>query len=270
MSEDGLLADPPPWLRVLAPAGFAALLLLLWEAAVRLGQVSPLLLPPPSAVLGDLYRDRASLAASLLNTLAVTLEALLAATAIGVALAVALFRSRLLELAVGPLMVILQVTPVVAIAPLILVWIGLDHVALALLALATLIAFFPVLSNTLLGLKSVDRDLQDLFTMRRASGWQRLLLLELPSALPQILGGVRIAGGLALVGAVVAEFVAGSGTATGLAWRIMEAADRLNTPRMFAALFLLALLGIAISGCLTLVQHLCLRRWHESAMRPER
>ena len=267
--SDGLLADPPPWLRFIIPCCFIALLLGFWQAAVRLLSVSPLILPPPSAILADLYENRVSLILSTWNTLLVTAESFLLASAIGVVVAIAFSRSRLLEMAAGPLMVVTQVTPTVAIAPLVLVWVGLDHVDRAVLALATIIAFFPIFSNTMLGLKSVNHDLQDLFTLRKASSWQRLVYLELPSALPFILSGMRIGGGLALVGAVVAEFVAGSGTATGLAWRIVEAANRLNTPRMFAALVLLALLGVGISGGLALVQHLCLRRWHESAMRRE-
>lgn len=267
---DGLLEAPPAWLRLLLPGLFVLALLGLWQVAVQALHVSPLILPPPSAILRDLVDNAGSLGMSLVNTLVVTIEAFLLGSAVGIGLAIALSRSRLFALAVGPLMVVFQVTPVVAIAPLVLVWVGLDHVNRALLALASIIAFFPVLSNTLLGLASVDHALQDLFTMRRASSWQRLLLLELPSALPQMLGGLRIAGGLALVGAVVAEFVAGSGTATGLAWRIIEASNRLNTPRMFACLFLLAMLGVMISGALALVQHLCLRHWHESALRRER
>jgi NitT/TauT family transport system permease protein len=158
------------------------------------------------------------------------------------------------------------VTPIVSIAPFIIIWVGLDHIERALLILATIVAFFPILSNTTLGLKSVDHNLQNLFDLYRASRWQRLKELQFPSALPYLLGGMKISGGLALIGAVVAEFVAGSGTGTGLAWRIIESANRLNIPRMFAALLLLSVLGIVIFFGLSALERLLLRKWHESAV----
>jgi NitT/TauT family transport system permease protein len=165
--------------------------------------------------------------------------------------------------------VILQVTPIVAIAPLILIWV--DDVTVSLLICAWIVAFFPVLSNTVLGLNSADRSLQELFRLYGATRWQTLLLLRLPSALPFFLAGLRVAGGLALIGAVVAEFVAGAGgTGSGLAWRILEAGFQLKIPRMFAALALISACGIAIFAVLGLLQHLALRRWHESALKAER
>jgi len=173
-------------------------------------------------------------------------------------------------MALFPYAVVLQVTPIVAIAPLILIWVGYERVEVALLILAWLAAFFPVLSNTTLGLRSADHNLRDLFRLYGASRWQVLSDLQLPSALPYILAGMKISGGLALIGAVVAEFVAGSGTATGLAWRIIEAGNRLDIPRMFAALFLLSILGITIFFTLTAIEQRALRHWHESAVRQVR
>jgi NitT/TauT family transport system permease protein len=178
-------------------------------------------------------------------------------------------QSEIVEMSLFPYAVILQVTPIVSIAPLILIWVGLDHVERALLILATIVAFFPILSNMTLGLKSVDHNLRSLFDLYGATRWQRLKELQFPSALPYLLGGMRISGGLALIGAVVAEFVAGSGTGTGLAWRIVESANRLQIPRMFAALLLLSLLGIGIFLALSALQVLLLRKWHESAVRRE-
>ena len=161
---------------------------------------------------------------------------------------------------------IIQVTPVVAIAPLILIWVGFDHVNRALVLIAFLVAFFPILSNTALGLRSADFNLIDLMRLYGASRWQILRRVQLPSALPHILGAMKIAGGLALIGAVVAEFVAGSGAGAGLAWRIIEAGNRLEIAKMFAALALLATLGIAIFSALSAAEWLLLRRWHESAL----
>jgi NitT/TauT family transport system permease protein len=161
------------------------------------------------------------------------------------------------------------VTPIIAIAPLILIWVGLDRVERAEVIIATIVAFFPVLSNATLGLRSADAGLRDLFKLYGASRGQVLWRLELPSALPLILTAMKIAGGLALIGAVVAEFVAGSGTATGLAWRIVEAGNRLEIPKMFASLALLSFVGIVNFYALTGLEWLLLRKWHDSALTPQ-
>ena len=192
----------------------------------------------------------------------------LAALVAGVSVAILFSQSRLMERALYPYAVILQVTPVVAIAPLILIWVGFEHINTALVLIAGLVAFFPILSNTTLGLKSADFNLMELMRLYGASRWQILWRLQLPTALPYLLGALKIAGGLALIGAVVAEFVAGSGTATGLAWRIVEAGNRLEIATMFAALGLLAALGVAIFAALSGLEYLLLRRWHESALKP--
>ena len=195
--------------------------------------------------------------------------ALAAAIVGGVGLAILFSLSRWVELSLFPFAVILQVTPIVAIAPLILIYV--DNTYLALLICAWIVAFFPILSNTTLGLNSADHNLRDLFQLYGATRWQQLRLLRLPSAMPYFLGGLRIAGGLSLIGAIVAEFAAGTaGTGSGLAYRILEAGYRLNIPRMFAALILISLTGIVIFLAFTLLQHLVLRRWHESAVRRER
>ena len=247
-------------------AGIALPLLLglallgLWEWIVAARQIPPYVLPAPSAILHAFLDNFASLMASLLATLKVTVEAFLAALVAGVATAILFSQSRLTERTLYPYAVILQVTPVVAIAPLILIWVGFDRIN------AALVAFFPILSNTTLGLKSADFNLMELMRLYGASRWQILWRLQLPTALPYLLGACRIAGGLALIGAVVAEFVAGSGTATGLAWRIIEAGNRLEIATMFAALALLALLGVAIFAALSALEYWLLRRWHESAL----
>ena len=255
--------------RVLVPAALGALFLAFWEFAVRRFGVSKFVLPPPSSIALALVDDFGSLFDSLLNTLKVTVEAFFAALVLGVLFAVLFTRSKLLELSLFPYAVILQVTPVVSIAPLIIIWVGLDHVERALLILATIVAFFPILSNTTMGLKSADHNLLNLFELYRANRWQRLIELEFPSALPYLLAGMKISGGLALIGAVVAEFVAGSGSGTGLAWRIIELGNRLNIPRMFAALLLLSLLGVSIFFILSALESRLLRNWHESATRRE-
>lgn len=255
-------------MRSLAPAAIGLLFLASWEALVRFAEIPPYILPGPLLVGETLLRDGGELLGSLAVTLRVTLAALAAAILLGVALALLFARSRLIEASLFPYAVILQVTPIVAIAPLIIIWV--KDTFLALLICAWIVAFFPIVSNTATGLKSADRNLVSLFRLYGASGWQRLLFLQAPSALPYFLAGLRVSGGLSLIGAVVAEFVAGTGgTETGLASRILEASYRLQIPRLFAALALLSLAGVAIFGVLSLVSRLLLRRWHESALSEE-
>ena len=251
----------------LFPALLGIAVLALWQWFVTARAIPIYVLPAPSDILRAFNDNFASLMASLLSTLLVTLEGFAAALIAGVAAAILFSQSRLAERALYPYAVVMQVTPIVAIAPLILIWVGFDHINVALVLIAALVAFFPILSNTTLGLKSADFNLIDLMRLYGASRWQILWRLQLPTALPFLLGAMKIAGGLALIGAVVAEFVAGSGTATGLAWRIVEAGNRLEIATMFAGLALLALLGIAIFAGLSVLEHLLLRRWHESALK---
>jgi len=229
-----------------APTLFGVLALIVWEAAVRLTGVPVYLVPGPIAIIGAFLADPAGLLLSLASTLLVTFVALLVAAFLGTTMALAMAASRLAQAAIQPWAVILQVTPIVAIAPLIIVWVG-DPFA-SLVVCATIVAFFPIFANTAAGLSATPAELGDLFRLYGAGRWQSLWLLRLPVALPYFLAGLRISGGLALVGAVVAEFVAGSGGfASGLAYRILEAGYRLEIARMFAALVLLSLAGIAIN-----------------------
>ena len=240
-----------------------------WEALVRIENIPAYVLPAPTAIWSAFADNFASLMASMWTTLRITVEAFVLAVALGVALAVLFSQSRTIETALYPYAVMLQVTPIVAIAPLVLIWVGFERIHLALLILAWLVAFFPILSNTTLGLRSANHDLIDLFRLHRASRWQILIRLQLPTALPYLLGAMKVSGGLALIGAVVAEFVAGSGTATGLAWRIVEAGNRLQIAKMFAALGLLSALGISIFFLLSLLEWALLHLWHESALKKQ-
>ena len=253
--------------RLLAPFAIGVLFLAVWEAVVRVRGIPPYILPAPSAVAQALLTDGPSLFGSLLVTLRITLAALAAAALFGGAIALLFARSRLLELSLFPYAVILQVTPIVAIAPLIIIWVRQPF--MALLVCAWIVAFFPIVSNTTVGLNSADRNLLALFRLYGASSGQTLLYLRVPTALPYFLAGLRISGGLALIGAVVAEFVAGSGAETGLAFRILEASYRLAIARMFAALLMLSLTGIVIYLLLDWLSRRVLRRWHESALTEE-
>ena len=250
------------------PVAVFALFLLAWEAFVALAKIPTYIMPAPSVILATLIKDWSLLSSSLMVTLTITFEALALAIVGGVGLAILLAQSRWIERAFLPFAVILQVTPVIAIAPLLLVWL---EPSTAVLVCAFIVAFFPILSNTALGLASTDHNLLDLFELYRASRWKQLVWLRLPAALPYFFSGLRVAGGLALIGAVVAELAAGAaGQGTGLAFRITEAGFRLNIPRMFAALTLISLTGIAIYALFSLLSKLALGRWHDSARARER
>jgi NitT/TauT family transport system permease protein len=240
----------------------------LWEFIVWKAEVPYYILPGPWRIVRTLIADWGTLSGSLWITLQITGLALLAAVLLGGLLSILFTQSKWLEFSLFPYAIILQVTPIVAIAPLIIIWV--NDTLLSLLICAWIVAFFPILSNTILGLNSADHNLINLFQLCGASRWQTLRYLRLPAALPYFLGGLRISGGLALIGAVVAEFVAGSGgTASGLAFRILEAGYQLKIPRMFAALAMVSGAGIVIFLVLSLISHLLLRRWHESAIRRE-
>ncbi|WP_373507664.1 ABC transporter permease [Thiocapsa sp.] len=249
-------------LRLLLPIALFAGLIGFWEWAVARWEVPPFILPSPGAILTVFETDGASLLGSAWTTLGTTLAAFALAVISGMALAVLFASSRLAEAALSPYAVTLQVTPVVAIAPLIIVWVGLDNAWLAVLILAWIVSFFPVLASATAGLKAVDPNLRDLFRLYRADFGQTFLRLMIPASLPYLLAGIKTAGGLALVGAVVAEFAAASGNTDGLAWRILEAGNRLQIAKMFAALLLLALMGVAIYAVLSFVEWLLLHRWH--------
>jgi NitT/TauT family transport system permease protein len=249
------------------PVLVAVLVIGAWQWAVAHWQVPTYVLPAPSAIVAAFLTNFSSLTAALTATFLITIEGFLGAVAAALMLAILFSQSRLIERSLYPYAVILQVTPVVAIAPLILIWIGFEHINLALALLAGLIAFFPVLTSIMLGLKSVDPNLMDLARLYGASRWQRLWKVQLPSALPYLLSGMKTGGVIALIGEVTAEFAAGSGTATGLAWRITESSNRLEIATTFAALVLLATLGVAIFAALSLLEWWLLRRWHESAVR---
>ena len=234
--------------RLLPPLLLTSLLLAAWEVACRALAVPPWFLPPPSAVAVALIARAPLLAASAAATFWMALQALVAAGLIGGGLALAVSMNRSAEQAVRPLAVALQVTPVVAIAPLVLIWAGLDHPDRAVVALAAAVAFFPLFSGVLTGLKSADTDLERLFDLYGASPMQRLLRLRLPAALPFMLEGLRVASGLAVIGAVVAEFVSGSGATQGLAWRLLESGNRLRTADMLAALVCLMVMGLGLNA----------------------
>jgi len=239
-----------------------------WDRICVWNEIPHYIVPRPALVFDALVADWPVLWTALLNTLKITFGALLIATVGGLALAVLFTQSRWIEISFYPFAVILQVTPIIAIAPLIFIYV--DSVQAGLLICAWIVAFFPVLSNTTLGLNSADHNLQNLFKLYGASRWQTLRYLRLPGAMPYFLGGLRIAGGLSLIGAIVAEFVAGSaGSGSGLANQILEASYRLNMPRMFAALILISVTGILIFLAMNLISHLLLRSWHESALKRE-
>ncbi len=255
-------------MRVAIPVGMLVLAVIAWHLAVVLNNIPKYILPAPADVANSLLNDWPTLLPALGVTLRITFTALFLALVGGVAMAILLVQSRWIELALFPFAVILQVTPIIAIAPLLLIYV--PDTQSVLLIIAFLVAFFPILSNMVAGLKSVDHNLLNLYDLYGASRWQTLIYLKLPAALPYFMAGLRIGGGLALIAAVVAEFAAGTaGQGSGLAFRLLEAQYRLNIPRLFAALILLTGTGIAIFGLTSFIAWLGLHRWHESALKRE-
>lgn len=232
--------------RILAPVFLIGVILAIWETCARLAHVPEYLLPAPSEIGTAFVANAPLLAGSAWRTLAMSLQALVVASVFAGVLALIVSLSRTLDSAIRPLAIALQVTPVVAIAPLFVIWAGVDHPGRAIIALAAIVAFFPVFSGMARGLASADPDLERLFDLYGAGRFQRLFRLHLPSAVPFIVEGCKVASGLAIIGAVVAEWVAGSGGAQGLAWRILEAGNRLETAKMFAAIMALALMAAAV------------------------
>jgi NitT/TauT family transport system permease protein len=255
-------------LRILVPVAMLVIAVIIWQVWVSLAHIPKYILPTPVDVATALYTDWPTLIPSLGVTLIITFEALALALIGGVGLAILLVQSKWIELAVFPFAVILQVTPVVAIAPLLIIY--TPNTQTALLIVAFLVAFFPILSNMVSGLKSVDHNLLNLFDLYGAGRWQQLIYLKIPASMPYFMTGLRIGGGLALIAAVVAEFAAGTaGANSGLAFRILESGYRLLIPRMFAALILLTFTGVVIFGITSFISWLVLHRWHESAVRRE-
>ena len=254
------------WLQRALPFLVLLLALVAWEALVRINKIPHYILPAPTLVLQTLWDNLGSLMTSWLFTMKITFGALLLAVVGGVLLATLFSLNKWVELSLFPFAIVLQVTPIVAIAPLILIFI--DSTTVALLLCAWIVAFFPILSNTVVGLRSADHNLRDLLTLYQASPWQTLRYLLVPSAMPYFIAGLKIAGGLSLIGAVVAEFTAGAaGKETGLASRILEASFRTEIPKMFAALVLVSLTGILIYLVFNLVSRLVLGAWHESEIK---
>lgn len=280
-STDSSSVNLPQWLfklvtpDVLAPVAVGVVVLVLWEVGVRITNTKPYLLPGPLLVFQTLIREWTTLFPSLMITFQITVFAFMAAVISGLLVAIVFTQSKWIERSFFPYAVILQTTPIVAIAPLIILWVrqvvpGESSTFVSLVICAWIVAFFPILSNTILGLNSADHNLINLFQLYNASRWQSLLYLRLPSALPYFLGGLRISGGLALIGAVVAEFVAGTGgTQSGIAYQILMSSFNLQIPRMFAALFMTTILGVLIFVILTVLSDFLLRNWHESAVKRE-
>lgn len=260
---------------VVAPAVVGIVALVIWELFVRITNLPPFLLPGPVLVIQTLVKDWGLLFPSLITTIQITLVAFIAAVISGVLISVLFVQSKWVERSFFPYAVVLQTTPIVAIAPLIILWIRRivpepNTTFAALVVCAWIVAFFPIISNTTLGLNSVDHNLRNVFQLYRASKWQTLIYLQLPAAMPYFLGGLKISGGLALIGAVVAEFVAGTGGAkAGLAYQILMASYNLQIPRMFAALLMTTILGVIIFVSLTALSDFLLKNWHESAVRRE-
>ncbi len=253
-------------LEVIAPISIGVIFLSIWELTVKIMETPPYILPSPSLIIRTLIIERNTLFPALLITLQITLIAFATAIISGVLIAILFSQSKWIERSFYPYAVILQTTPLIAIAPLIIIWFK-DNTFAALILCAWIVAFFPIVSNTTLGLNSVDKNLVNLFKLYKANRWQTLINLSLPSALPYFLGGLKISVGLALIGAIAAEFVSGTGGAkSGLAYQMLMASYNLQIPKMFAALLLISLTGVTLFMIVSYISYLLLKNWHESTM----
>ena len=259
------LINNPAAVRILAPTALGIVLLVTWQIVCKVFAVPVYLVPMPTDIAATLAQDWPLLSSALMVTLKITFFAFAVAVVLGVAAAFLFVQSRVMEVSLFPYAIILQVTPIVAIAPLIIIWVKAPLPAMVICA--TMVALFPIISNTILGLRSVNPGLVNLFKLNRATRWQTLRRLRIPSALPYFFGGLRISSGLALIGAVVAEFVAGTGgTGSGLAYQILQSGFQLNIPRLFAALFLITVTGILLFVAMAMLSKWALGGWHESEM----
>ena len=246
---------------IAAPVLFIALLLAIWEGACRALDVPVFFLPTPSAIAVALFTNAPLLFVSAGRTLITALTAFAIVSLLANIAALAAAANRIVEASFRPLAVALQVTPIVALAPLFQVWAGVDHPERAVVALAAVVAFFPIYSGAVTGLNAADPELERLFDLYGANAWQRLTRLRMPSAVPQVLEGHKVALGLALVGAVIAEISAGAGGAEGLAWRILEASHRLQIDKSFAALVALALMAAVLHVAFQALERAALTWW---------
>jgi len=259
-----LLAQPRVQ-RVIYPLLVGLVLLAAWQGLVTAMELPPYLVPSPLLMLQTLVTDWQALGLALWATLKITVLSFLLAVLIGVLISFLFVQSKRIETALFPYAVLLQVTPIVAVAPLIIIWV--KNPTAAMVVCAALVALFPIISNTTLGLRSIDPDLQSYFKLNHATRWQQLVRLRIPSALPYFFGGLRISSGLALIGAVVAEFVAGTGGAgAGLAYQILQSGFQLNIPRMFAALLLISLTGVGLFVLMAWLSKWALGSWHASEL----
>ena len=257
------LLQQPRVQRVVYPALVAVVLVVLWQGLVTGLELPPYLVPSPVLMMKTLFTDWLALGSALVVTVKITLLAFVVATVVGVLISFLFVQNKLIETALFPYAVLLQVTPIVAVAPLIIIWVR--NPTASMVVCASLVALFPIIANTTLGLRSIDPDLQSYFKLNRATRWQTLTRLRIPSALPYFFGGLRISSGLALIGAVVAEFVAGTGgSGAGLAYQILQAGFQLNIPRMFAALLLISLTGVALFAAMAWLTTRALGSWHAS------
>ena len=251
--------------RVFYPLLVGVVLVALWQWLVTAMELPAYLVPSPFLMMQTLVHDWVPLGLALLVTLKITVLSFIVATIAGVLISFLFVQSKRIETALFPYAVLLQVTPIVAVAPLIIIWV--KNPTAAMTVCAALVALFPIIANTTLGLRSIDPDLQSYFKLNRATRWQQLVRLRIPSALPYFFGGLRISSGLALIGAVVAEFVAGTGgSGAGLAYQILQAGFQLNIPRMFAALLLISLTGVALFALMAWLSKLALGSWHASEL----
>lgn len=271
-AQDSSLAMTSPatrWRRVLGvvlpPVVALVLLVAAWQITVDLARIKPSWVPSPWIVLQAALERRADLLYALWCTAQAALIGFGLSLTVGIAAGVILSSTRLIERSFYPFTIFLQTVPLIAIAPLLVKWFGVGRQSVAIAAFIA--SVFPVIANTLLGLRSVDPALRDLFRLYGASWLETLFKLKIPSALPNIFTGLRIASGLAVIGAIVGEFSAATFDEGGLGLMVLSAKRYARTDLVFAAVVVSSLLGLALFALVNITAWLTLRHWHASAGR---
>ena len=256
-------------LKYLGPIAAFVLFISLWQAIPTLLDIKPFILPKPTDVVNAAIKDWDLLWPAMQITVVEAVIGFILSAVIGIGVSILLASSRIIEISLYPYAVILQTIPVIAVAPIVVIWFGSGFNSIVIISF--LIGFFPIVSNTLMGLNSVDKNMGDLFQLYNASKWQTMWKLRIPAAMPYMMSGLKVSCTLSIIGAITGEYIAGIGGGKGgLGYAITVAAVQLKTPYLFACAIAGAIFGIVFYLLVSFISRLVLKSWHESAMKVEK
>ncbi len=256
-------------LKYLGPVVAFVIFISLWQAIPTILEIKSFILPKPTDVVAAAIKDWHLLWPAMQITIVEAVIGFSLSAVIGIGVSILLASSRIIEISLYPYAVILQTIPVIAIAPIVVIWFGSGFNSIVIISF--LIGFFPIVSNTLMGLNSVDKNMVDLFQLYNASKWQTMWKLRIPAAMPYIMSGLKVSCTLSIIGAITGEYIAGIGGGKGgLGYAITVAAVQLKTPYLFACAIAGALFGIVFYLIVSFISRLVLSSWHESAIKVEK